>query len=72
MSTSPEEIRADIETTRAQLGDTIQELAERADVKARAQEKVVQLSRQHTPYIWFAAVAIVIGAVVLVRRRWSR
>jgi hypothetical protein len=37
---SPEEIRADIEHTREELADTAAELAQRADVKARAHEKV--------------------------------
>jgi len=37
---SPEEIEADIAATRARLAGSIDELAERVDVKARAQEKV--------------------------------
>ena len=48
---SPEEIRADIETTRRELGDTAAALAQKADVKARAQEKVagVKQSISHVP-----------------------
>jgi hypothetical protein len=34
----PQEIRADIEATRAELGDNVAALAAKADVKARAQE----------------------------------
>jgi len=37
---SPEEIRAEIERARRDLGDTAAALAHKADVKARAQEKV--------------------------------
>ena len=37
---TPEEIRADIERTRRELGDTAAALADKADVKARAQERV--------------------------------
>ena len=37
---SPDQIRAEIEQTRRDLGDTAAALAEKTDVKARAQEKV--------------------------------
>jgi hypothetical protein len=33
-------LRSEIEQTRAELGETVEELAARADVKARAKEKV--------------------------------
>ena len=36
---TPEEIRADIEQTREELGDTVEALAAKTDVKARAQER---------------------------------
>lgn len=36
----PEEIRADIDQTREELGDTAEALASKADVKSRAQERV--------------------------------
>jgi hypothetical protein len=39
----PDAIRADIAQTRAELGDSVQELADRADVKARAREKVAEV-----------------------------
>ena len=44
--TAPEirqEIEQEIEQTREQLGATVEELAARADVKARAQEKAAEL-----------------------------
>jgi ElaB/YqjD/DUF883 family membrane-anchored ribosome-binding protein len=37
---SPDEIRRDIEQTREELADTAAALAEKTDVKARAQEKI--------------------------------
>jgi len=37
---SPEEIRADIEQTREEVGDTVEQLAAKTDVKAQAQERV--------------------------------
>lgn len=38
-----EEARAQIEETRADLGDTVEQLAAKADVKGRAKEKVADL-----------------------------
>ena len=37
---SPEAIRADIEETRAELGDTVEALAAKTDVKGRAEDRV--------------------------------
>jgi ElaB/YqjD/DUF883 family membrane-anchored ribosome-binding protein len=37
---SPEEIRADIEQTREEVGDTVEALAAKTDVKAQAKSKV--------------------------------
>jgi hypothetical protein len=39
----PEEIQQDIEATREQMGDTVQALAAKTDVKARAKEKVADV-----------------------------
>jgi ElaB/YqjD/DUF883 family membrane-anchored ribosome-binding protein len=36
----PEQIQRDIEATREQLGDTVEALAHRADVKAQAKQKI--------------------------------
>jgi hypothetical protein len=48
---SPAQIRAEIEQTRRDLGDTAAALAEKTDVKARAQEKVagVKETISHVP-----------------------
>ncbi|CAL9350533.1 DUF3618 domain-containing protein [Streptomyces sp. NPDC057838] len=43
---SPEELREQVERTRHELGDTVQELAGRADVKTRAREKAVAVKEQ--------------------------
>jgi Protein of unknown function (DUF3618) len=41
----PQEIRRDIESTRGELGDTVEALAEKTDVKAQAQRKVAEVKR---------------------------
>jgi serine/threonine protein kinase HipA of HipAB toxin-antitoxin module len=38
--TDPQQLRAEIEQKRAELGDTVQQLAAKADVKARAKQAV--------------------------------
>jgi Protein of unknown function (DUF3618) len=43
MPESPAELRAEIERTRQDLGDTVAALAEKTDVKARAKEKVAEV-----------------------------
>jgi ElaB/YqjD/DUF883 family membrane-anchored ribosome-binding protein len=43
---SPAEIRAEIEQTRAALGDTVEALAEKTDVKAQAKAKVEDVKSQ--------------------------
>lgn len=40
MSRDPEEIRADLEDTRERMAETLEALGEKADVKARAKERV--------------------------------
>lgn len=39
-SKSPEEIRAEIDQTREQLGDTVEALAAKTDVKGQAQDRI--------------------------------
>lgn len=43
---SPAEIRAEIEATRQELGDTVEALAEKTDVKAQAKAKVEDVKGQ--------------------------
>jgi len=67
---SPEEIRADIEETRRELGDTVEELAAKTDVKAKAQKKADEIKQsaadKRVPII--AGVAIAVVAIILIRR----
>jgi ElaB/YqjD/DUF883 family membrane-anchored ribosome-binding protein len=42
---NPAELRADIERTRQDLGDTVAALAEKTDVKARARDKVSEVKQ---------------------------
>jgi hypothetical protein len=76
------EIRADIEHTREELADTAAELAQRADVKARAHEKVEETKAKMSHKVDEAkaqpqrlglatavAAGLLIGLVLLRRRR---
>jgi hypothetical protein len=66
----PAAIRADIERTRAELGDTVQALAAKVDVKARAREA---LARRPGAAVAIAGLAAGITAlVVLLGRRTGR
>ena len=65
---SPEEIRADIKDTREELGDTVEQLAAKTDVKAHAQAKVDAVKQSRAPLIAAGVVAIAIVSVVLIRR----
>lgn len=42
-SRSPEEIRADIEQTREEVGDTVEALAAKTDVKSQAKQRIEDL-----------------------------
>ena len=42
---TPEEIEAEIEATREELGETVSALAEKADVKGQAQRKIEETKR---------------------------
>jgi hypothetical protein len=43
---TPEQIRAEIEVTREELGDTVEALAEKTDVKAQAKAKAKELGEK--------------------------
>jgi ElaB/YqjD/DUF883 family membrane-anchored ribosome-binding protein len=45
---SPEQIEAEIEQTREELGDTVAELADKADVKKQAKKKVAETKARAT------------------------
>jgi 2C-methyl-D-erythritol 2,4-cyclodiphosphate synthase len=65
----PEVIRHEIDETREQLGEAVEELAAKTNVKARAREKLAQLgqwARGHPAAI--AAVAVALVGVMTLRR----
>jgi hypothetical protein len=64
---NPAALRAQIETTRAELGDTVAALAVKADVRAQARTRlaVVRQQVQARPLPFVAAGAVIAGLVVL-------
>ena len=78
----PDQIKAEIEATREQLGRTVDELTARLDVPARARERAarakdtaVETYRESPPLVIGGAltlVGLVVGLVVLRRKRASR
>jgi hypothetical protein len=66
-SPSKEELQADIERTRAELGQTVGALSERLDLKARAKNKAKSIPRA-VPIAIVAAAAVGVGVLVWVRR----
>jgi hypothetical protein len=58
MSSNPDELAAEVERTRERLGETVQELAAKADVKARAQEKAAELTHAAREKTTHAAHAV--------------
>lgn len=75
---TPAELRERIDRTRRELGDTIEELAAKADVKALAQRKAagaVRAGRRNAVPLAVAGgavLALAVAAVVLRRRQVSR
>jgi hypothetical protein len=72
-SRSPEEIRADIEETREDLGDTVEALAAKTDVKAHAQAKAEEVKQKtaekRVPIAAVGAgIALAVVAIVIIRR----
>jgi uncharacterized protein YoxC len=69
----PEELREDIQQTREELGATVEALAEKADVKTQAQQKVdevkaeatTQVQQNRTPLI---AAGVALLLLILIRR----
>ena len=75
----PEEIEADIARQREQLAETVGALQDKLDVKARAQDKVLQLQDRATtsegrprPEVLAVAGGAVLLVVVLLVRRHRR
>ena len=61
----PEQIREDIEATRRELGDTVEALAAKTDVKAHVRERVerTKASMPNPVVMGVVAAAVVIGFV---------
>jgi ElaB/YqjD/DUF883 family membrane-anchored ribosome-binding protein len=78
-SADPDQIKAEIEATRAQLSRTFDELSARLDVRARTRERAfrvrdtaVETYRESPPVVIGAGLALaglVLGLVVLRRKR---
>jgi len=59
-----EELRADIERTRAELADTVDALTGRLDVKARAQARAEEIA--HDPRSRNIGIGVALAAVAVV------
>jgi hypothetical protein len=62
----PDELRRQIEQTRAQLGDTVEELAAKADVKARVHSAWERVPREAV-VVGGAGVAVATAGVLVWR-----
>ena len=80
-SSDPATIQSEIEATRARLGQTVDEIGARLDVRAHAREKafvardtVVETYRESPPVVLgaLALVGLVAGLVVWRRKRATR
>jgi Protein of unknown function (DUF3618) len=58
-----DELRTEIEQTRAELGETAAALGAKADVKSRAKERVHELKQDPIPLA--AAAALLVGCAIL-------
>jgi uncharacterized protein (TIGR03382 family) len=72
-----EELRREIERTRSELGETVEALSHKADVKTQAREKVehakqnVQAQARDKPVGPIAGIAVALVVLWLIRRRRS-
>jgi hypothetical protein len=65
----PEQIRAEIEATREELGDTVEALAAKADVKKHARERIERTrASMPNPVVLGVVAAVAVGLVLVVRR----
>lgn len=80
----PEELRHEIERTREELGDTVEALAQKIDVKARVQDRVADIRQRAqasaaqgtravqdrgVPVAALAGVVLLLGLVIVWWRR---
>lgn len=69
---TPQEVREDIERTRAELADTVTQLTHKLDVKGRAQARAEEIAHDPRARMYGAgAVALIVAtlAVVVWRKR---
>lgn len=75
-SQDPELIRADIMATRTQLGDTVEALAARMDVRSRMVGRAKRVGdlarRQWIPLSMIATAVVLVGVGIAIRRRGSQ
>jgi ElaB/YqjD/DUF883 family membrane-anchored ribosome-binding protein len=69
---SPEEIRAEIEGTRGELGDTVAAVAEKTDVKKQVKARVEDVKARASANPAPAAIAVAAGIGLLVGWRLLR
>ena len=73
---APEEIREEIDETREDLGDTVEALAAKTDVKARGKEKADEVKDETAQKVQQGASAarenapVVIGVVTAIAVAW--
>ena len=70
---TPEELRREIEQTRRELGDTVEALSHKADVKEQARQKKDEVQQRvaanPTPLLVVGGLVAAIVVLRLVRRR---
>jgi Protein of unknown function (DUF3618) len=65
----PQQIQEEIEATRQELGDTVEALAAKADVKAHARERIERTTASlPNPVVLGVAAAVVVGLLLVLRR----
>lgn len=69
---TPDEIERDIERTRAELGQTVDALAAKADLKTRAQHRAKQLREERPQALYGAGAGAVLVLSVLGVALWRR
>jgi hypothetical protein len=70
---TPEQIQADIERARGELGETVAALADKTDVKKHAKEKSEELKGQASSKARENAVPLAIaGALIVLFLLWRR
>jgi hypothetical protein len=65
-------IQADVERTREELAETVDQLAAKLDVKARLRDRVTTADGKPEPAVLAVAGAVLVGVIVLVVVRGRR